>query len=623
MEGATWRLRGPMWGVTLSAHHLWRGVRNDIEVAFGFMPADLVFPTGGNSRHASGWITTDQLEMIFRWRLPEGVGDDLTEEDLEEFGLTEKEMAVRAIITPFKSKNARNKMEAKVLLAVTPRAPEALVAKGQAWNVNPNSYDGLPVIVAKDDHTSHRGKKIPLGITEQQGWDLGMGIVPMIECRTNEENFNYPTRNEVAAEFQAFMKEWPQVNVHKLELSPATGLLESLEEIYEKENNTPGNFQFYPEQDWPIIYKDPAEGKGKYKVACRYGEKGSYSERKMKELGVTSKAAALAAQLANNSRASKTWRMDDTVRAAIERAKSEWGINLTFPWDEAKLINFITHLASKGLNHSTVRQYVSIAKNLHKQERRDTEAFSSHIAASMQQGIENSSAPKPNARGVVTPEIMWTLKKNLEKSGMSLYNKKITWFIMCAMFNAALRASEILAEGVDKVTNKKNLKWKDVSLKRTNVDGKETKIIVLNLQAPKEVKGCKDIKVDIYQNDSFTDLISAYEDLRKITTLKPENYVASWTSGKLITQNYMNKLLRKLLNNNSKWEGPAITTHSFRAALPTIMGALGFSEDAIKRFGRWSSSAYLAYLKKGKNQRKFERFAISSQLARTIGRAAK
>lgn len=593
-------------------------MRNDIAVRIGILPSDLTFPTGGGTRHASEWLSVEQMEISFRWRLPEELGDALTDEDLEEQGLGGKQIALRAVITPFKSKNARNKMEAKILISVVPLGPDALTAKAQEWNVDPNAYDGLPVVVAKDEHTNHRGKKIPMGITEQEGWNLGMGIVPIIECRTNEDVHNYPTREQVAAEFQAFMKEWPQVNVHKLEINQGTGVLESLEEIYAKPNNTPGNFQFYPEQDWPIIYRNPAEGKRNYIVTNRYGDKGSFTEHRMRELGVDSKAAALAATLANSSRATKTWRMDDSVRAAIDKAAREWGTNLAFPWNEAKLINFIAHLASRGLSHSTVRQYVSIAKNLHKQEGRDISAFDSHLATSMQQGIENRSTPNPSARGVVTPETMWKLKKNLEKSGMSLYNKRILWFIMSAMFNAALRGSEILAEGVGKVTNKKNLRWRDITIKRTTIDGKETKVIVLNLQAPKEVKGCKDIKVDIYRNDSFTDLVTAYEDLKKITNVKPDDYVASWTSGKLITQNYMNKLLRKLLNDNKPWEGPAITTHSFRAALPTIMGALGFSEDAIKRFGRWSSSAYTAYLKKGKNQRKFERFAISNQLARSI-----
>ena len=68
----------------------------------------------------------------------------------------------------------------------------------------------------------------------------------------------------------------------------------------------------------------------------------------MRELGVDSKAAALAATLANSSRATKTWKMDDSVKAAIDKAAKDWGTNLDFPWNEAKLINFITHLASRA-----------------------------------------------------------------------------------------------------------------------------------------------------------------------------------------------------------------------------------------------------------------------------------
>ena len=353
-------------------------------------------------------------------------------------------------------------------------------------------------------------------------------------------------------------------------------------------------------------------------TVSRYDRTGFYSVEGFKKLGLSHEAASQAAELANASRARRTWKLDDSVEKAIERAAAEWTTDMNFPWSEQQLLTFISHLASKNLSHSTVRQYVSIARGLHKRRSKPTEAFNSHLANALLQGLENRGTAKARERGYATPQTMWNIKRALDKSAMSVYNKRIIWFIIAAMFNAALRGSEILAEGVNKVTDKKNLKWKDIKLKETNTGNGPTKVLELTLRAPKELKGSKHVTVDIYQSSAFTDLILAYEELKKVTTLNDDRFVATWTSGKLITTNYMNKLLRKLLNKNERWEGKPITTHSFRAAIPSIMGSLGFSEDAIKRFGRWSSTAFQAYLKNGKNQRKTERMMITEHLGKII-----
>ena len=39
------------------------------------------------------------------------------------------------------------------------------------------------------------------------------------------------------------------------------------------------------------------------------------------------------------------------------------------------------------------------------------------------------------------------------------------------------------------------------------------------------------------------------------------------------------------------------TGHSFRAGLPTLLQSLGFSEEQIKAWGRWSSSVFQTYAK--------------------------
>ena len=51
-------------------------------------------------------------------------------------------------------------------------------------------------------------------------------------------------------------------------------------------------------------------------------------------------------------------------------------------------------------------------------------------------------------------------------------------------------------------------------------------------------------------------------------------------------------LYPQLQTSRDKWQG-----HSFRAGISTHLSLLGFEEDQIKSWGRWSSDAYLCYLK--------------------------
>ena len=67
-------------------------------------------------------------------------------------------------------------------------------------------------------------------------------------------------------------------------------------------------------------------------------------------------------------------------------------------------------------------------------------------------------------------------------------------------------------------------------------------------------------------------------------------------SGELATMGYFNAVLRDLLREIS----PKITARSFRPGLSTILARQGASQESLKSLGRWTSKAYLCYIKKGR-----------------------
>ena len=43
-----------------------------------------------------------------------------------------------------------------------------------------------------------------------------------------------------------------------------------------------------------------------------------------------------------------------------------------------------------------------------------------------------------------------------------------------------------------------------------------------------------------------------------------------------------------------------MTGHSFRSGLSSLLSSKGFKEEEVKMLGRWSSDAFLKYVKKGR-----------------------
>ena len=63
--------------------------------------------------------------------------------------------------------------------------------------------------------------------------------------------------------------------------------------------------------------------------------------------------------------------------------------------------------------------------------------------------------------------------------------------------------------------------------------------------------------------------------------------------------NYLRKFNAKYLNI----PGKSLSCHSFRAGLATLLGQVGYSDQDIQASGRWSSRAFLSYIKLPRTQR--------------------
>ena len=72
------------------------------------------------------------------------------------------------------------------------------------------------------------------------------------------------------------------------------------------------------------------------------------------------------------------------------------------------------------------------------------------------------------------------------------------------------------------------------------------------------------------------------------------------SKGDILTSQHFNRCLQSLISHYALELELSIndwTGHSFRSGLPTLLQSLGFSEENIKAWGRWSSSVFQIYSK--------------------------
>ena len=82
--------------------------------------------------------------------------------------------------------------------------------------------------------------------------------------------------------------------------------------------------------------------------------------------------------------------------------------------------------------------------------------------------------------------------------------------------------------------------------------------------------------------------------------------------GRPLTAGKFTAIVRDRLRGYLDNVDEAISAHSFRIGLASMLAALGYSEEQIKAMGRWSSRAWLEYVKHPRT--------IRIEVARRVGK---
>ena len=198
----------------------------------------------------------------------------------------------------------------------------------------------------------------------------------------------------------------------------------------------------------------------------------------------------------------------------------------------------------------------------------------------------------------VTPTSMKLFKLDLKESSLSREMKHLVWSVAALAFNGAFRIHELLSWTSSQFDPNFTLLGRDVNLKTIKVAGKKVSILQVKIKSPKTDRVGADTIVDVYESGGPLCPLRAFSNWRAVAAHTIKSYLLFIDDqGLPLTGKRFNTILKDSWGKYLDYRVGKITSHSFRAGIASLPGVIGFSEGEIKAVGRWSSRAYLDYLK--------------------------
>ena len=305
------------------------------------------------------------------------------------------------------------------------------------------------------------------------------------------------------------------------------------------------------------------------------------------------------------SQSNSSWQQYNSVIRCLSNLEAESGINFAIPWNEVTLVNYMVLQARRGIMMSSVRTYLSRIKAAHRFK--GFKMVESEWTCMLYKGFGVLGKPQ-TPRMAMTPDKMYLLKSILAASTWRGEKRRLFWMACCFAFHGALRSSEYLPATASSCNRTTTLLVQDVKLECFRVKNESVNAISLLLKEPKELKkpGSK-VSLELFETSDFMCPISAWKKymayLEKSKRILVPSDPMFMLNGLGYTRQNFNSDIRLLLQDVIDYNKGKLLSHSFRSGLATAMARAGFSQENIQLVGRWSSEAYLNYVKQGRSAR--------------------
>jgi hypothetical protein len=351
----------------------------------------------------------------------------------------------------------------------------------------------------------------------------------------------------------------------------------------------------------------------------KYGEGGGCSPAHLARTGLPERRRESLAKLVNLGLAQKTWSSYDTAERMWRRCEKETGTKMELPWGQRETLLFLDWLLSdRMVSAATASTYLAGVKKIHALYGAEEPAIRGGLVSQILKGKKNVETvekrqKEDKGRLPVTLAVLELIKEALRASSHPVDRKLLIWAVCTLAFHGSFRIHELLCQQESWFDPDFTLMGRDVQMK-TWPTGKSTstKAIIVTVKSPKENRRGGVALVDVYETGGPTCPVKAYSRWKDRTTADPQGVLFREKDGTPLTGRRFNVLLKQLLEPHVDYSKGQITAHSFRSGVPSLMGALGHSEEEIKKVGRWSSRSFEHYTKLPRTNRA----AIAQKLGR-------
>jgi hypothetical protein len=311
-------------------------------------------------------------------------------------------------------------------------------------------------------------------------------------------------------------------------------------------------------------------------------------------------------KLVHASLAASTWARYESGWNAFLAFEKYTSQNYNLPLSVDVVRAFATYcLTIKKLKVSSVKTYLSSLVHVHKIQGFVNFEIKDQVVTSILRGGEHlqmlDPVPTGSRRRVMTVQLLRHLGHKLATSGWSAHTRQVIWSVCTLAFFTSARMGELLAPGEQDYDPAATLTW-------ANVRYREDNSFLVHVRLPKSA-AVEGEFLDVFEFPHFGCCpVAALKKLQAMSggSAKAGEPVFTFASGRFLTVQGLNSILRILLQGVVDPSRDSITCHSFRAGVPSALTrhpTLASSDD-VKGWGRWSSEAYQRYTRLKTDQKR-------------------
>jgi hypothetical protein len=312
--------------------------------------------------------------------------------------------------------------------------------------------------------------------------------------------------------------------------------------------------------------------------------------------------------LVSSALASSTWKKHISGWNAYCDFENYCDCKFQWPLSMETLRSFVIYcLTSRKISVGTTKAYLSSVKLAHELRNLECKNYGDdRIIKLLYAGAENvigCNAPIAEKRRAMNLSTLLLIGHRIASSDWQAYSKQIVWTACTVAFFTSVRMGEILVQNEKVCDVQTTLMWQDVKFL-------ESKDILLKLPFTKTTKfqGCF---MDVFPFPAYPCCpVAALARLKEMALAEgiydSDLPVFTFASGKFLTTGKLNQILKDLLQDIYIPGVSVISSHSFRAAIPSAIGAFPdkMLVAELKDWGNWEGDSYKLYVRMRKSQRK-------------------